>query len=602
MGKRKRIGYKMKMLAAGFAGSLLFAAALGIGTYFNFSDNISEIRSERLIRERVMAAACVEKSVALSANLLKSVSGSTEVKAALAEYESGQINESCRRFLDELMKDFNRCGLLVADMRGNILYSRFKEAEYPTADFFASANSNPDEIVFGTQTVRKRPAVLMGESIMADWEKIGIAVFQLPADEMIGPRSSVVFNIKIDGNPVIDEISSLKNEYYESEPGSTAVFGRKWTIRTGLDRKEDSPLNRQFLFRFILTSAVLIIVWMATVSATVEKVAIVPFMNVFLKVKELSQRGGDLTQRIPVASNDEVGWLAIYLNKFIKTLKSQMEKVKRTSGGLDAAVRDLSASSEQVRSTSSRQAAAVKEVVTTMEDSDRLSKAAASRIEDVARIAEETREYVEEGFTVTKENRDKMDNIRSASGDFIEELRSLGGQIKSIWEIVGMINNVADQTRIIAFNAELEASAAGEAGKNFEIVASEIRRLANNTRTSTKEIKARIDEIQRASESLIDHYEAGGAAITEGWELSARLEQVFQQILKSADSSARSAHMISLSVNQQASGSEEILKTLKELSAGIESLVESARHTARASENLLAMSEELGAVVNEYIV
>ena len=84
-----------------------------------------------------------------------------------------------------------------------------------------------------------------------------------------------------------------------------------------------------------------------------------------------------------------------------------------------------------------------------------------------------------------------------------ERIKELNTKMNGIWDIVGIINNVADQTKIIAFNAELEASSSGEAGKNFHIVATEIRRLSDTILDSIKEIKIVIDEIQKASDRLI---------------------------------------------------------------------------------------------------
>jgi hypothetical protein len=144
--------------------------------------------------------------------------------------------------------------------------------------------------------------------------------------------------------------------------------------------------------------------------------------------------------------------------------------------------------------------------------------------------------------------------------------------------------------------------AAGEAGKNFEIVAGEIRRLADNTMTSTRAIKERIDEVQSASDNLIVVSREGTQKITEGWKLSKNLDAVFQEVLDSSETSADSAQKISESINQQAEAFEQILLTLKQISDGIDNFVVSTEATTQASETLRVMADDLKGIVGKYAV
>jgi hypothetical protein len=147
-----------------------------------------------------------------------------------------------------------------------------------------------------------------------------------------------------------------------------------------------------------------------------------------------------------------------------------------------------------------------------MEDSDSLSKKVAERINEVARIANQTREFVERGYAIIKSNLEKMDEIQATNSDTIAGIRSLGTQIESIWEVVNIINGIADQTKIIAFNAELEASAAGEAGRNFQIVATEVRRLAphrGSTRNQARIETSALFDTSFCSEKAPTHREGG---------------------------------------------------------------------------------------------
>lgn len=269
--------------------------------------------------------------------------------------------------------------------------------------------------------------------------------------------------------------------------------------------------------------------------------------------------------------------------------------VKKATEVLSSSIQDLVVSAKEISTTSNQQSVAVKEIVSTMEDSDRLSKGVAAKTEEVSRIAEGSKGQVQSGFSIIEENMNQMQEIKSTNEKTISGIKALGEHISSIWEVVSIINRIADQTKIIAFNAELEASSAGEAGKHFQIVATEVRRLADNTMASTTEIRSKIKEIQRASDSLVLMSEMGTDKIKEGWQLSLDLRKVFDEILKSADTTATSAKHIVGSMQQQVRAFEQILLTLKQISNGIEDFVTSTTSTTNTAETLQEISENLRA-------
>jgi len=314
-------------------------------------------------------------------------------------------------------------------------------------------------------------------------------------------------------------------------------------------------------------------------------------------LSRFSVAGKNLQEKIPTDLSDDFAYISYLMNRAIDSFRTVLTEVERAATMLTGAVQELSASSGEVSTTSNQQAAAVKEIVSTMEDSDQLSKKIAESIHEVAGISQKTREAVEAGEQRVSGSLKKMDEIHDSNARTIEGIRSLGEKISSIWDIVNIINGVANQTKIIAFNAELEASAAGEAGKNFQIVATEIRRLADSTVASTTEIRNKINEIQHSSDEVITASEEGTDIIDEGRELSKELNDVFGNIKGSADTTAMSAEHIEVSVNQQVSAFEQILETLRQISDGIANFVESTKFTSASSEQLKEMAESLNRLI-----
>ncbi|MBR4599378.1 MAG: chemotaxis protein, partial [Treponema sp.] len=200
---------------------------------------------------------------------------------------------------------------------------------------------------------------------------------------------------------------------------------------------------------------------------------------------------------------------------------------------------------------------------------------------------------VSEGVSYIEENIKQLLKIEETNQGTISGIKALGEKIANIWEIVTLINSVADQAKIIAFNAELEASSAGEAGRNFHIVATEIRRLADGIIDGTKEIKERITEIQKSSDDLILASESGTSKIQEGVDSAKNLEERFTSIRNASESTAESAGKITTIIKQQALASEQILLTLKQISAGVENFTSATEHMSQISQKLKVIASGL---------
>lgn len=178
-------------------------------------------------------------------------------------------------------------------------------------------------------------------------------------------------------------------------------------------------------------------------------------------------------------------------------------------------------------------------------------------------------EAVRSGTEALQSNVRDLQEIKSMNILTTDGIKELNTKMNGIWDIVGIINNVADQTKIIAFNAELEAASSGEAGKNFHIVATEIRRLSDTILDSIKEIKTIIEDIQRASEKLISASEKGTKQINTSWENAKSLEKGFGNIMDSSNEN-KTSNEIKDKVGQVASSGGKIFNTLHQISRGIE--------------------------------
>ncbi len=383
--------------------------------------------------------------------------------------------------------------------------------------------------------------------------------------------------------------------------GRTARFARlesaQWTILVAEQSSKISAMAVEALIIIVVASGILfflVILVISKVTGSLTK-PLVTTGNILANAVS-----GDLSERITVEGADEVSRMGKNLNEMLAMLENLLEQVQSNASEITDMVQGLSASTQEISATANEQAAAVKEIVSTIEDTDHLSKNISTRVEEVSRIAGDTKSNVEEGFTAVRDNIAKMGEIHDANGKTISGINFLSDKIKNIWDIVNIINGIADQTKIIAFNAELEASSAGEAGKNFQIVASEIRRLADSTVTSTNEIKMRIQEIERSSDALLLSSEQGTERILQGKELSQRMSKLFGDISMSSDVSNNSTQQIAVSIRQQVSSFEQILIAIKMISQGVDNFVVATKATSGTTENLRRMSIQLAAVIKNF--
>lgn len=370
-----------------------------------------------------------------------------------------------------------------------------------------------------------------------------------------------------------------------------------WYIISSSTNKEILSMVSR-IGRIMLVALVLAFVAMNAVIFFLFKLLLKPLDDVRSVITSIST--GNLYHNIEVKSMDEIGEIAGDINQLTGGLRDVFVRMKTDVETIDYSIQDLSSSSQEISTTSNEQASAVREIVSTMEDSDVLTKSIDRMTSIVAEISNTIREMIVSGVSNVEESLIKMDEIRRSNDDTIAGIRSLSEKIEAIWEIVTIINSIADQTKIIAFNAELEASAAGEAGKNFQIVASEIRRLADSTVSSTSEIKSKINEIQHSSDRLITASEDGTNKIKEGGQLTETLHQTFEAIRDTSEESTRSANEISESVKQQVEATEQILLTLKQISEGINNFVISTKSTTEISHKLKEMSDRMSEFLGFY--
>jgi methyl-accepting chemotaxis protein len=175
----------------------------------------------------------------------------------------------------------------------------------------------------------------------------------------------------------------------------------------------------------------------------------------------------------------------------------------------------------------------------------------------------------------------------------------LENKITKISDIIFNINNITDQTKVIAFNAALEADSAGDKGKRFAVVASEVNRLADDIAILTKQVHQNIDEINNSSSSLIVSSNESAEKITKGNNLIKELENIFLKIRCGAEITTVQAQAITVSTEKQQKSSVQINTAIADISKGLTSFILSTKAATASVEDLTQMLAHLGSILTD---
>ncbi|MDR2598073.1 MAG: methyl-accepting chemotaxis protein [Treponema sp.] len=308
----------------------------------------------------------------------------------------------------------------------------------------------------------------------------------------------------------------------------------------------------------------------------------------------------DLTSRIEVVTSDEMGELMKALGAFLNKLNTAFSSFTENANMVSTAVIDLSTSAKEITTTANKQSTSVGEIVSTMENNRNISVQAAKKTEEVAVIAAHTQELSRKGASLRDANENMMKEIKLQNAKIIENIKNLADILSSINETVHLINVIADKTKLIAFNAALEAASSGEAGTRFSVVAGEIRRFADNVVDSVSEIKEKITELQDASQILVTEADNGSRTIDEGFNRIVEQKKVFENIVEASENVAvHSMHISSIS-KQQELASAQIFTALKEISGSVNQFVSATSMASSAIDKLNNMSVVLKETLSKY--
>ena len=321
--------------------------------------------------------------------------------------------------------------------------------------------------------------------------------------------------------------------------------------------------------------------------------------NMLTQIREIAANNLAISD-LEINSEDELGHTGLALNAMKNNLRQLIQGIAGTAEHVASASEEISSSASQQSQGAETQRDQTAQVATAMQEmsstvaqvSDNSSKAA-----DASRRAAET---AREGGSIVEESLNKMRRIADSVEGTAKKMEELGRSSDQIGRIAGVIDDIADQTNLLALNAAIEAARAGEQGRGFAVVADEVRKLAERTTTATKEIAQMIQNIQSETKVAVSAMAEGTKQVEEGVESTSRAGESLKHIIRVSEEVGEMITHIATAATEQSSATEEINKNMEQIAKLVKESAEGAQQSAHACQELSGLALDLQNTVSKF--
>ncbi len=324
------------------------------------------------------------------------------------------------------------------------------------------------------------------------------------------------------------------------------------------------------------------------------------FNEMVERLKDIASGDGDLSKRLEVKGKDELAQAAHWLNQFIEKISQTISSVVGTTSSLASATFELNSTADQMATSAEEVAVQAVTVATASEEMAATSNDIANNCHLAAQSAQQAADTTQKGFDVVKYTVAGIRNRGESTKQNALAISSLGERSDQIGAIVATIEDIADQTNLLALNAAIEAARAGEQGRGFAVVADEVRNLATRTTKATKEISEMIKAIQNETKRAIASMEEGVKGTEKGASEATELETALQEIMEQVNVVTLQVSQIATAAEEQTATTSEITNNIHRISEIIEGTSKGAQDTATASSSLSNMGETLQQLMAQF--
>jgi len=331
-------------------------------------------------------------------------------------------------------------------------------------------------------------------------------------------------------------------------------------------------------------------------------------INVYLNLElsnvyalgRLMQQIASANLSIPLQPTSEKDMWIPMLSKMVNNLRQLIRQMQEATENLTMGNNNICAATAEQAASVAEQAASVAETTATAEEVRQTAQQSVERAQLVSEMASNTLSLTENGLEASKQTEEGILSLKDQVNHIAETILSLSEQTLQIGEIIATVNDIADQSNLLALNAAMEAARAGEAGRGFAVVAGEVRNLAEQSRQATAQVSSILSEIQKAANTAVMVTEKGTKSAETGVELAQSTANSIHVIREHTQHVVTAAQQIATSARQQLAGMDQITRAMESINQGATQTQKGMQQVDQAAQNLNDLARQLTSIVQIY--
>ena len=382
---------------------------------------------------------------------------------------------------------------------------------------------------------------------------------------------------------------------------SRPVANSQWLLVSIVDQQRlFAPLQRQLIHQFLISGVILLVSLFSI--GTLIGLLLRPLRRVSSALALIANGDGDLTQRLRVHTQDEVGQLAANFNQFVGSLHELIGHIRQEAESLgNSAASGLKRSADTVQELGNQQQE-IAMVATAVTEMASATAEIAHNAENTAAAAQQSSVSSTDGLNLVNQTRSSITSLANEVGEATEVIHELSRHANEISSVLATIQGIAEQTNLLALNAAIEAARAGEQGRGFAVVADEVRVLSKRTQSSTTEIQSTIDTLQRTTQQAVALMEKSQSLASHSVEDAVAASRALEEITRAVSLISDMSTQIATAAEEQTKVTEEITANVTAIKEVGDELAEGAHNEQQESRRLQEQAADLNEKVDRFIL